>query len=792
MKIRNRINIGYLSTYVAIMSLVGLIVGIYTTSIIRDDIYAYFQSSSRARAEHTRTYIQDQKRMSEILAAASVYLDFLATPATSSQFAVVKAKIDNRFIRTIKVDPAIEEVFILDTAGKVLASSDKNEEGADKSHDPYYLNAKDSTYFKDVYLSSTTKKINYTISTPIKDAGGKLLGISVLRFLPENFFSITSSENGLGDSEENFLINREKYFLTPSRFYGESVILKQQAKTANASDCFDPQEVEYVKTNGYSGLVEKFGSQIVEAKDYRDIDVIATHAYIPETGWCLITKADKTDIYSFRFWLILIFSITFSIAALTFLALGFIISRNITKPIQILSQAAKKIEQGDFNYQTNIKTGDEIGILAKAFDKMVSAVKQSRSDIEKKVKEQTKEIGVKAQELEKQKSAILNILEDVEEEKNLSQALAQDLEKFKLAVAEASDHIIITDKDGIILFANKGVEIITGFMANEVLGKKAGTKELWGGLMPKDFYEKMWQTVKIEKKAFSGQIDNKRKNGENYIAQATITPILDKSGEVEFFVAIERDITKEKQIDRAKTEFVSLASHQLRTPLSAINWYAEMLLDGDAGVLSQDQKQYVGEIYAGNQRMVDLVNALLNVSRIELGTVAVEPVDLDLIKEAKSVVGELRPQIITKKQTFTENYENNLPMIKADQKLTRIVLQNLLSNAVKYTPDGGKIELVLKVKGKDVLIEVKDTGYGIPLSSQSKIFSKLYRADNVREKDTEGTGLGLYLVKSVVETSGGKVWFESVENKGTTFYATLPLAGMKKKAGSKSLEQTKY
>jgi len=792
MKIRNRINIGYLSTYVAIMSLVGLIVGLYATSVIKDDIYAYFQSSNRARAEHIRTYIQDQQRMSEILAAASVYLDFLSTPETSTQFAVVKAKIDKRFVRTIKVDPTIKEVFILDRAGKVLASSDKNEERADKSRDPYYLNAKDNTYFKDVYLSSTTHEFNYTISTPIKDAGGNLLGISVLRFSPENFFSITGGENGLGDSEENFLINREKYFLTPSRFYGESAILKQQARMANASDCFDPAEVEYVRTNGYSGLIKKFGSQIVEAKDYRNVDVIATHSYIPETGWCLITKADQADIYSFKFWLILIFSITFSIAALAFLALGLIISRRITKPIQILSQAAKKIEQGDFAYQTNIKSDDEIGVLAKAFDKMVGAVKRSRLEIEKKVKDQTREISAWAQDLEKQKSAMLNILEDVDAEKSRSEALAHDLEKFRLAVENTSDHILITDKDATVLYMNKGAQEITGFTPKEVLGKKSGSRESWGGLMPKDFYVKMWQTIKTDKKVFKGELDNKRKNGELYTANVSISPILNDAGEVEFFVALERDITKEKQIDRAKTEFVSLASHQLRTPLSAINWYAEMLLDGDAGVLNKDQKQYVGEIYSGNQRMVDLVNALLNVSRIELGTVAVEPVDLDLIKEAKSVVGELRPQIMAKKQVFTENYEKSLPTIKVDQKLTRIVLQNLLSNAVKYTPDGGKVDLSLKVKGKDVLIEVKDTGYGIPLASQSKIFDKLYRADNVREKDTEGTGLGLYLVKSVVETSGGKVWFESVENKGTTFYATLPLAGMKKKAGSKSLEQTKY
>lgn len=470
----------------------------------------------------------------------------------------------------------------------------------------------------------------------------------------------------------------------------------------------------------------------------------------------------------------------------------------VVKPIRILTVGAKRILTGALVGVTGIKSKDEIGLLANTFNSMANFLSNSYTNLDRKVEEKTIQLGKSLKELESKnkiledtKKSITNVLEDVEAEKKFSEALAQDLEKFRLAVAGASDHIIIADKEGIILFANQGVETITGFSAKEILGKKAGTEKLWGGLMPKDFYEKMWKTIKIEKKTFSGLIENKRKSGEKYFAQATITPILNKRGEVEYFVAIERDTTKEVQIDRAKTEFVSLASHQLRTPLSAINWYSEMLLAGDAGKLSKTQNQYLKEIYAGNQRMVDLVNALLNISRIDLGTFAVDPEPIDFCAVGESVLAELKPQIAAKKMAVESECQPGLPLVNADPKLIRIVFQNLLTNALKYTPEKGKIGLSVGKDAKNILIKVSDTGYGIPESSKSKIFTKLYRADNIREHETEGTGLGLYMVKAIVEESQGKVWFDSKENKGSIFYVTLPLAGMKKKEGAKELASIK-
>jgi len=250
-------------------------------------------------------------------------------------------------------------------------------------------------------------------------------------------------------------------------------------------------------------------------------------------------------------------------------------------------------------------------------------------------------------------------------------------------------------------------------------------------------------------------------------------------------IEVARDITIEKDIYKAKTEFVSVASHQLKTPLSTVNWYAEMLLDGDAGELNEKQKDYVNEVYDGSKKMVALVNSLLNVSRIELGSFSIEPELVDIRSIADNSLKDLKLVIVDNKASIKTFYDDDLEKIKLDPKLIKIVFDNLLSNALKYTPVGGEIKVEIKTSNNDVLVAVSDNGFGIPQSQQAQIFTKLFRADNANTKKVSGTGLGLYIVKSIVEqTSGGKIWFESTEGKGTTFFFTLPKAGVPAKSGS--------
>ncbi len=256
----------------------------------------------------------------------------------------------------------------------------------------------------------------------------------------------------------------------------------------------------------------------------------------------------------------------------------------------------------------------------------------------------------------------------------------------------------------------------------------------------------------------------------------------------------ETQIRREQQeIDRAKNEFLALASHQLRTPISAISWYSEMLLHGDGGALSSDQQEYVQQVHESNQRSADIVDAIITVSNLQGHSIVLHTGSVDVPALCREV---LQHQLAGLRQAkdlqIHQHYEANLPKLHADEALVRTIVQNLCSNAIKYTPAGGQVtinvardsEILAPGSRGSLRLTVTDTGYGIPQNQQHKVFAKLFRATNIKVKDTDGTGLGLYIVKAILEQTGGRIRFESAENKGSTFTVLLPLEGMRARANA--------
>jgi PAS domain S-box-containing protein len=390
------------------------------------------------------------------------------------------------------------------------------------------------------------------------------------------------------------------------------------------------------------------------------------------------------------------------------------------------------------------------------------------------------------------------IMIDITDQKESEIKLKQNEERLKFALEASNDGLFdMNVVKAIMYYSPRFIEML-GYTGNES-DLKYTSGEFIDFIHPDDQDRIMpdLQEAILSAQPWNAEYRLRTRSGEYVWFNVRGRTQLNEFDKPLRFAGFITDITERKQVEQAKTEFVSIASHQLRTPLTAINWYIEMLLDGSIGKCSKEQKEYLQQIYSSNRRMVDLVNSLLNVSRIDMGTFAIDPEPTDFVEISKSVVMELQPQIVTKHLIVNEEYRGSIPIINADPKLVRIIFQNLVSNAVKYTPEKGnviiKIEVGKPIVGgkkiaKDMLmITVSDTGYGIPKNQQSHIFSKLFRADNAREKVAEGTGLGLYIVKSIIEAANGKIWFESEENKGTTFYAILPLGGMSKKAGTKGL-----
>lgn len=351
-------------------------------------------------------------------------------------------------------------------------------------------------------------------------------------------------------------------------------------------------------------------------------------------------------------------------------------------------------------------------------------------------------------------------------------------------LSSIGDAVMVCDNAGRIVLFNAVAEVLTGHSMQEAIGQQYGqilncireSDEKQGN----DFIAKAMRTgAKTEMKNHTLLI---RKDGSKIPVADSAAPVMDADGVLIGCVVVFRDTTKEREIDKAKTEFVSLASHQLRAPLTAAKWYIEMLSSGTAGTLNDGQKKYLEEATQSNQNAINLVNTLLNVSRLELGALTMELEPTDVTGLIQGVIDEQRSQIEVKKITIHKRYETHLPLLNVDPKLLHTVFQNLLSNAIKYTSDRGKVDVAIAKNEKgEMLITISDTGCGIPKNQQHLIFTKLFRADNIREKKIEGTGLGLYIVKEVVDRSGGRVWFESEQDKGSTFYVAFPLEGMKKK-----------
>ncbi len=244
---------------------------------------------------------------------------------------------------------------------------------------------------------------------------------------------------------------------------------------------------------------------------------------------------------------------------------------------------------------------------------------------------------------------------------------------------------------------------------------------------------------------------------------------------------------RHNQIERLKSEFISIASHQLKSPITALRWVVEGLVKDTA------KKRYasVHEQVLASQEIVrhmnDLVNALLNVSRVETGRIAVHTEMTNMALLAKNAITEVSHSAKAKKQKITVSADEGLVKISVDPLLITEVLKNLLTNAIKYTPKGGEISIRVSKSGSDILTRVADNGYGIPKHEQKRVFHKFYRGTNIVSLEPDGNGLGLYLVKRIVDISGGKIWFDSTEGQGTTFSFTLPISGSAPRRGEKSL-----
>lgn len=337
---------------------------------------------------------------------------------------------------------------------------------------------------------------------------------------------------------------------------------------------------------------------------------------------------------------------------------------------------------------------------------------------------------------------------------------------------------IATDEFGKISRVNQAALKILGFRAHELIGR-------WypEAVIAEDERERPIRTLDrpitralTSGKSISARLYYYRKDKRKIIVFLTVSAIVLRGkpiGAIQVF----RDVTKEVELERAKDEFISLASHQLRTPASAVKQYAGMLLQGYAGELSETQRTMAKNIYESNERQLAIVNDLLRVAQVDAGKVQFRPEENDIVPIVKEVIRELSAKFADKQQHITFEEPSSPEIIGFfDRRLIRMVLENIIDNASKYTPAGKQITVSTHLSRHHLIIAIKDQGVGIKKEELPLLFQKFSRLPNPLSDEAGGTGLGLYWVKKIIDLHGGSITVHSRPGKGTAFTIRIPLA----------------
>ena len=668
-----------------------------------------------------------------------------------------------------------ENISVLDGEGRVLVSTNQNSEG---KMSPSSVHIMKSPLKENIFAAKDNygKPALYLTGPIILNE--KLLG---LIFVKSQLSEIYSFLGSFGETGEVFLTDKDGYFLSTPRFLPESSVLSEKIDTEVFRQCTqDREKFSETKDGDLENNEEIHEHGVVHYRDYRGTEVLGAHAYVSEGDWCVIAKIDLNEAVRPANDLLLTYGIVSIIAVFLYFITSLVIARKISKPLEELKKGVAIIEKGNMEHKVGMNLNNEIGELSQSFDKMVQAVKQSRKNIEEKVEQQTGEIKEKAKILEDQRKAILNVLDDIKEEKEIA---SRERDKVNTILQSIGDGVFVVDSQLKIILINKVALSLCGYKEKEALGKKYSDildfrfengvdKNNRGNSVNDKFIKEAIASGKSQEMSNHTVLMTKKGNAVSVADSAA--PLVNAEGEIKGCVVVFRDVTKEREIDRMKSEFLSVASHQLRTPLGSMKWNLEMILAGDFGKLPGELKEVVTDVYESDKRMVTLVDDLLNVSRIDEQRVSDNPVETDILDIVNQSISEMKPIALQKKVKINLTGGSDIPKVIIDTKRLREVVQNILSNSVKYNKVDGSVSVKLSEEHENIIITISDTGMGIPRSDQERVFSKFFRAQNAIVSETEGSGLGLFVVKEYVKSWGGDITFSSEEGKGSVFELTIP------------------
>jgi PAS domain S-box-containing protein len=365
-------------------------------------------------------------------------------------------------------------------------------------------------------------------------------------------------------------------------------------------------------------------------------------------------------------------------------------------------------------------------------------------------------------ELENSKLNLIKLL-DVSEKNRVIAETERD--KTLTIINSFVDSLIILDEKGKIISINPEAEKTLKLKSEKLLKKPISALV--------DF-PKAKQIASRLAGGLSGISKEEITLEKDVIQELSVIPLNFGKNKIGHLIIL-HDISREKMVETMKTEFVSLVAHQLRTPLTIVKWSMGMLKKGSFGEINEKQDEIIGRIIFNNDRMISLVNNLLNITRIEEGRYLYQTTPINLTDIVNYVLKSYKDEITKRKISVEFKEPKDFPKTLLDDEKIKLVVQNLIDNALKYSPQEGKIIISLSNDKKNIEFKIEDFGIGIPDTQQKKIFTKFFRGDNANKVDTTGSGLGLFLTQNIVNAHNGKIWFESEEGTGTTFHFSLPI-----------------
>ncbi|MDD4319083.1 MAG: ATP-binding protein [Candidatus Peribacteraceae bacterium] len=587
-------------------------------------------------------------------------------------------------------------------------------------------------------------KAQGTSVTPVLDRHGSWTATDVYAALPRGgtlavryasspLLKDLSEHLAPGDSSELSLLRLEdgvvsKPFIASQRPVGRGDALPLEEYPVPAA--------LHEEAGTYAGN-DRFGKQI-----------FAAYRTVPALGWSLFLAIDTSEAMAGweRFAAVMLALDLFMIALSV--VLGLALARQLSEPILALAAKMRLLRPGRWDFRRSVRTGDEAETLDYAAAELTARLRDTYEHLEEEVSERT-------EELRRQYLLDRTILERIE---------------YAVLVTDAAGSIVQANPAAGRLLVRAPADLL-GCDAVVALPLRKEEESLGGDAHPiRRALRRKERMLATHNDRLSILVD-----GHAVPVAVDALPLL-RGSRFEGMIVIVRDVQEEKRVEEMKSDFISLASHQLRTPLSSLRWYVELLRGERKPSLSPVQRSFVGEIERASQRMGELLDELLRITRLEAGDVHVEQKTFDLRALLLSLGREWEDLAVRKGLMCSIDAPSHAVRIHSDPVLLRLVLQNLFSNALKYSPNGSSIRVQLQRRAGSVAVSMADAGMGIPRQEQANVFRKFFRAKNARRADASGTGIGLYLTRTIVENLGGKISFDS-SGKGTTFTVKLPLKG---------------